>query len=91
MALRGQSPGLCSTCNSGSTCTRRKSTEFPIQFCEEFDDSTPREEEDQPAAAPEDEETAPDTVMGLCCNCGNHDFCTLQDAPGGVWHCEEYR
>jgi hypothetical protein len=39
----------------------------------------------------EDEETTLDTTMGLCCNCENRDSCTLQDSPGGIWHCEEYR
>ena len=91
MALREPSPGLCSTCNSGSICTRRKDITLPVLFCEEFDDSTAPEEEDWPVAVPEDEETALDTARGLCCNCENRDLCTLQDSPGGVWHCEEYR
>jgi len=91
MALGEQSLGLCSTCNSGSICTRRKGIKLPILFCEEFDDSTSLDVERQPVPVIVDEETTLDTAMGLCCNCGNRDSCTLQDSPGGVWHCEEYR
>jgi hypothetical protein len=91
MALGGQSKGLCSTCNNSPTCDGRKDIKRPVLFCEEFDGSTSPEEESPPVPVVEDEEADPDTVMGLCCNCGNRDFCTLQDTPGGVWHCEEYR
>jgi len=91
MALGERSLGLCSTCNSGSICTRRKGIQLPILFCEEFDDSTSLERESPPVSVPEEEEAAPDAAMGLCGNCGNRDSCTLQDSPGGVWHCEEYR
>ncbi len=91
MALGEQSWGLCMTCNSASICTRHKGIKLPVLFCEEFDDSTSPEVESQAVPVIEDEETALDTAMGLCCNCGNRDFCTLQDSPGGIWHCEEYR
>jgi len=91
MALGEQSLGLCSTCNSRPTCTRREGIRLPVSFCEEFDDSTSPEVERQAVPVTDDEETALDTAMGLCCNCGNRDSCTLQDSPGGVWHCEEYR
>jgi hypothetical protein len=90
MALREQSLGLCSTCNSGSLCTRRKGIQLPVLFCEEFDDSTSLDMESQPVPVIEDEESALDTAMGLCCDCKNRDSCMLQDSPGGVWHCEEY-
>jgi hypothetical protein len=91
MALGGQSLGLCSTCNSSSICTRRNGIRLPVQFCEEFDDSTSLDVESEPVPVIEDGETALDTAMGLCCNCGNRGTCRLQDSPGGVWHCEEYR
>jgi len=91
MASGKQPLGLCSTCNSSPVCTRRKDIELPVLFCEEFEDSTSPQEESEPVPVIEDEETEPDTALGLCCNCGNRDFCTLQDSPGGVWHCEEYR
>lgn len=91
MALGEQSLGLCSTCNSSSVCTRRKDIKLPVLFCEEFDDLTSLEVERQPVPVIEDEGTALDMAMGLCCNCGIRDSCTLQDSPGGVWHCEEYR
>jgi hypothetical protein len=91
MALGEQSLGLCSTCNSNFICTRRKGIKLPVLFCEEFDDSTSPEVESEAVPAVEDDgETALDAAMGLCCNCRNRDSCTLQDSPGGVWHCEEY-
>lgn len=90
MVLGEQSLGLCSTCNSGSVCTRRKGVKLPVLFCEEFDDWTSLDMESQPIPVMEGEETVPE-AMGLCGNCGNRESCTLQDSPGGVWHCEEYR
>ena len=90
MALGEQSLGLCSTCNSRSVCTRRKGIRLPVLLCEEFDDMASPGVERQPAPVMADERAALDTAMGLCCNCGNRDFCTLQNSPGGVWHCEEY-
>jgi hypothetical protein len=91
MTMGEESLGLCSTCNSSSVCTRRKGIVFPVLFCEEFDDSVPIPAERPRAPVLADDEASLDTAMGLCCNCGNRDFCTLQDSPGGVWHCEEYR
>jgi len=78
------------TCNSSSICTRRKGIRFPVLFCEEFDGSTPLDMMSEPVPF-KDELTAPDITMGLCCNCENCGSCMLQDLPGGVWHCEEYR
>ncbi len=91
MASPERSWGLCSTCNSSVVCTRRKGIQLPVLFCEEFDDSMPLEGESRPDPVIEDAECVPDTAMGLCCNCENRGSCTLQDSPGGVWHCEEYR
>lgn len=90
MALGERSLGLCLTCNNSPLCIRRKGIQLPVLLCEEFDDSTSRDVEDEPAPVPEEEETDVDPARGLCCNCGNRDLCTIQDAPGGVWHCEEY-
>ncbi|MCU0915586.1 MAG: hypothetical protein MUC88_13620 [Planctomycetes bacterium] len=91
MALTQEPLGLCSTCNSSPVCLRRKGIRHPVLLCEEFDDSTEREEEqDQPAAVIEGEEDPPERVTGLCRNCRNRESCMFQDAPGGVWHCEEY-
>jgi len=90
MAFGEQSLGLCSTCNSSPVCTRRKGVKLPVLFCEEFDDSVSLEAENRSDPVVDDEECIPDTAMGLCCNCGNRNSCTLQDSPGGVWHCEEY-
>lgn len=91
MVLGERPLGLCSTCNSGSVCTRRKGIKLPVLFCEEFDAWTSRDTESRQVPLVDDEEPAVDTVMGLCGNCGNRDSCTLRDSPGGVWHCEEYR
>ena len=91
MALGKLSWGLCMTCNSGSVCTRRVGIKLPVLFCEEFDDSALEKVESKPVPVPENRETLPDTSLGLCCDCENRDSCTLQDSPGGVWHCEEYR
>jgi len=90
MASEEPSLGLCSTCNSRSICTRRKGIKLPVLFCEEFDDGTSRESQRRPVPVGEDQEATLDTAMGLCCNCGNRDSCTLRNSPGGVWHCEEY-
>jgi len=91
MALREQPLGLCSTCNNSPMCLRRKGIRPPIFLCEEFDDSIDLDEkEGLRAAVVTGEEPLPGTVAGLCHDCGNRATCTLQDSPGGVWHCEEY-
>ena len=90
MALGERPLGLCLTCNSSPICIRRKGIRPPVLFCEEFDDSTERDEESQPAPVIEDAEDPPEIVTGLCGDCRNRDSCTFQDTPGGVWHCEEY-
>jgi len=91
MTLPKRSWGLCMTCNSSSTCTRRKGMKLPVLFCEEFDGWTPLDVKNEPTPFTEDEQITPDAAMGLCCNCENRGSCTLRDSPGGVWHCEEYR
>ena len=91
MASGEQPLGLCRTCNNSPVCLRRKGVRPPVLFCEEFDDSVePDEQESPPLAVRAAEEDPAEIVTGLCGNCRNHDSCTLQDAPGGVWHCEEY-
>ncbi len=64
---------------------------LPVIFCEEFDGWMPLDMKNEPVLFADDEQITPDTTMGLCCNCENRSSCTLQDSPGGVWHCEEYR
>ena len=90
MAVEEQSLGLCLTCNSKDICIQRKSIRFPVLFCEEFDDSTPLRAKRPTVSALPKEKAALDISMGLCCNCGNLDSCTLRHSPGGIWHCEEY-
>lgn len=91
MASPERSWGLCMTCNSGSICTRRKGMRLPVLFCEEFDGWMPLDMKKEPVLFADGEQIAPDTTMGLCCNCANRGSCILQDSPGGVWRCEEYR
>jgi len=91
MASREPSLGLCSTCNNGPVCIRRKGIRLPVLLCEEFDDHTPQEALPSPVSVNADDDPPIDAAMGLCCNCENRGSCTLQDSPGGVWHCEEYR
>lgn len=91
MASPEPSWGLCMTCNSGPTCTRRKGMRLPVVFCEEFDDWMPLDMKNEPAPVTAEEQIFPGTTMGLCCNCENRDSCALRRTPGGVWHCEEYR
>jgi len=90
MAVEEQSLGLCLTCNSKNICIQRKGIKFPVLFCEEFDDSTSLRAKGPTASALPKEKAALDISMGLCCNCGNLDSCTLRHSPGGIWHCEEY-
>jgi hypothetical protein len=82
--------GLCSTCVSNSVCSRRKGAGSSVLFCEEFDDSVALKPGNKPIPVRLEQKIPLDTRMGLCCNCGNHDSCTLQRSPGGVWHCEQY-
>jgi hypothetical protein len=86
----GQALGLCLTCNSKGICIKRKNIRLPVLFCEEFDDSTASHTGGPKASALPKEKAALDISMGLCCNCGNRDSCTMRHAPGGIWHCEEY-
>jgi len=90
MATGEQSLGLCLTCNNKDICVQREGIKFPVLSCEEFDDSTSLRAERPMASALPEEKTVLDTGMGLCCNCGNCDSCTLRHAPGGIWHCEQY-
>ncbi len=90
MASGEQSLGLCSTCNSGPLCIRRKGIRLPVLLCEEFDDYTDHKVHKPPAAIRPEADPALQTAMGLCCNCGNRTDCVLQFSPGGIWHCEEF-
>jgi hypothetical protein len=90
MAMEEQSLGLCLTCNSKNICIQRKNIKFPVLCCEEFDESTTPCAKAPAVSALPKEKAALNISMGLCCNCGNHDSCTLRHSPGGIWHCEEY-
>lgn len=89
---------LCSTCNYGPDCVRRKHHGKPVLYCEEFDDYQPSPEKPHrgfadydPGEKLETSKLATSRSMGLCAFCENQDICTIPKKEGGVWHCEEYR
>jgi len=88
---------LCTTCNYGPDCVRRKHHGKPVLYCEEFDDYQPSPEKPYRAFADYDpkEKTEISRLSsarstGLCAFCENQDICTIPKKEGGVWHCEEY-
>lgn len=95
-----RSAGLCSTCNSSSTCWHRTRRGFDAQHCELFDNAG---EATGPVAIRGDEimttkgrsgEPQPQevrTLKGLCLNCEIRETCMLPRPVEGVWHCEEYQ
>ncbi len=84
--------GLCSTCRNASVCIYLENRPCGVICCDEFDPvNTPKT---NPAFTVTYSAT-PDVVqsngkLGLCNSCEDGDRCTFR-APGGVWHCEEYR
>jgi hypothetical protein len=80
---------ICRTCNSAATCILVGERDHPIFDCELLDRSSDQPEKTRSSAAGT-EKAAVDTAMGLCCNCANNGSCTIANAPGGIWHCEEY-
>ena len=89
---------LCSTCNFGPDCVRRKHHGKPVLYCEEFSDYQDVPKKPYRAFGDYDArekfvtsrlETA--RTMGLCAFCDNQGTCANSDREGGVWHCEEYR
>ena len=88
---------LCTTCNHGPTCVRRKHHGKPVLFCEEFDDYQPSAPKPFRAFAdygPEEKAEASRLssarLIGLCAFCESRDLCTIPKKEGGIWHCEEY-
>ena len=89
---------LCTTCNHGPDCVRRKHHGKPVLYCEEFDDFQPPPEKTYRAFAEYDSSEKLETSklasarnMGLCAFCESQKTCTIPKKEGGVWHCEEYR
>ena len=89
---------LCTTCNHGPTCVRRRHHGKPVLYCEEFDDYQPSPEKPLrsfadygPAEKLETSKLTSARSMGLCAFCENQDTCENANKNGGVWHCEEYR
>jgi hypothetical protein len=89
---------LCTTCNFGSDCVRRKHHGQPVLYCEEFSDY--QEMPQKPLKAFGDygarekfvtSRLATASAMGLCPFCDNQGTCANSNRDGGVWHCEEYR
>jgi len=91
--------GLCSTCDTASTCTFPRDPERPIMHCDELDshrvDTATAEEllRAEPArreAVARAKQKELDKYQGLCVNCENRETCTFPKPEGGVWHCDEY-
>ncbi len=91
--------GLCSTCDTASTCTFPRDPERPIMHCDELDsykddvaavERVPRAEPVSPKAISEATQKQLDRHQGLCVNCENRECCTFPKPEGGVWHCDEY-
>ena len=89
---------LCTTCNYGPDCVRRKSHGKPVLYCEEFDDYVPAPKksyrafgEYDPAEVAEISKLVDSRTMGLCAFCDNHATCVNPGKAEGIWHCEEYR
>ena len=91
--------GLCSTCETASTCTFPRDPERPIMHCDELDSyqgdtvtvkKVARAELAGPKAVSEAEQKELGKYKGLCVNCENRETCTFPKPEGGVWHCDEY-
>jgi len=91
--------GLCSTCETASTCTFPRDPERPIMHCDELDsyqadtvtvEKVARAEPTGPKAVSEAEQKELGKYKGLCVNCENCESCTFPKPEGGVWHCDEY-
>ena len=91
--------GLCSTCDTASTCTFPRDPERPIMHCDELDshrvdivavERVPRAEPVSPKALSEAKQEELGKYKGLCVNCENRETCTFPKPEGGVWHCDEY-
>jgi hypothetical protein len=81
---------LCSTCNHKDNCTL-SSTSSIVYHCEEFDDSTQKQDTITiPEHSVKEDKIHNEQHMGLCVNCIHRDTCSLSKMEGGVWHCEEY-
>jgi len=88
---------LCSTCNLGPDCVRRKHHGQPVLYCEEFDDYQPQPEKKFTPFGEYDarenfvtSRLSSSSSMGLCAFCDNQGTCANANKNGGVWHCEEY-
>lgn len=87
--------GLCTTCESASSCKFPKYEEKPVVFCEEFDGYTRNEHVENPdvqailtyvSVKPREGKL----MAGLCSNCARRETCVYPKTEGGIWHCEEY-
>ena len=99
---RIENTGICQTCNHLEICRLRTRHEFPIIFCEEFDNfTTPvnrphssvladSESQNQKERSKTPPAASEGGFKGLCVNCSHRKSCTFRRSDEGVWHCEEY-
>jgi len=88
--------GLCTTCETASTCAFPKYEGQPIIFCEEFDGYQRNGHVENPdvqaiLAYVNVKPRAGKVLNGICSNCEINQSCVFPKAEGGIWHCEEYR
>ena len=90
-----EASGLCRTCHHAGSCAYLFQATAPVHQCELFDDGPPVASDTRKVRLVEVEPVADlltsSPGAGLCLNCDNRQNCLLPRAPGGVWHCEEYR
>lgn len=88
--------GLCSTCASANECVLAAKSAASIQFCEEFDVSSPSSEVSAVSGEIQPWETTPveypieKRFAGLCANCGELAECAFSKPDCLVLHCEHY-
>ncbi|SMP40580.1 hypothetical protein [Anoxynatronum buryatiense] len=81
-----QVTGMCLSCAHQDGCAMTHHGGANLYGCEEFESAAQRSDQ---VDYREEMKTTP--VLGLCATCDSKNQCAHKTAPGGVWHCEEYR
>lgn len=93
--------GICATCNDHAVCLSPRNSlkeGKPIFQCEEFDDSGTKMERKPEKGHPDEtieklkniNLITPQTVKGLCMNCGHNHICNYPCFGKNVLYCKEY-